>query len=208
MSKLGADAYVGDTVAIAKSLLGKYLVRRLPDDLLVCRITETEAYVGAIDKACHAYGYRRTARNAVMFGPPGHAYIYLVYGMHCCLNFVTNPEGEPDAVLLRGLAPVYGIDAMSRLRFGKPYDELTACQRKNFLNGPGKCCQALALDRAMNGTDLTADELFICTSPADVGLPDIPTRPFRIRAEKRVGIDYAEEARDFLWRFILEDTPC
>ena len=208
MAKLDADAYVGNTVAIAKSLLGKYLVRRLQAELLVCRITETEAYVGAIDKACHAYGYRRTARNAVMFGPPGHAYIYLIYGMHCCLNFVTNPEGEPDAVLLRGLSPVWGIDAMSRLRFGKPYEELTAHQRKNLLNGPGKCCQALALDRAMNGTDLTADELFICTSPADVGLPDIPPRPFRIRAEKRVGIDYAEEARDFLWRFILEDTPC
>ena len=208
MAKLDRGAYVGDTVAIARNLLGKYLVRRWQDVYLVCRITETEAYVGAVDKACHAYGYHKTARNAVMFGPPGHAYIYLIYGMYCCLNFVTNPEGEPDAILLRGLAPVCGIDAMAQLRFGRPYEELTTYQRKNFLNGPGKCCQALSLDRALDGTDLTGDELFICTSLFDVGLPEEKESPSRIRAEKRVGIDYAEEARDFPWRFILEDTPC
>ncbi len=164
--------------------------------------------MGAIDKACHAYGYRRTARNATMFGPPGHAYIYLIYGIYSCLNFVTNPEGEPDAVLLSGLVPVYGTDAMAQLRYGKPYEDLTACQRKNCLNGPGKCCKALSLDRSLDGMDLTGDELFICTSPADVGLWEEAEPPRRIRAAKRVGIDYAEEARDFLWRFIQEDTPC
>ncbi len=208
MAKLERADFIGDTVAIARELPGKYLVRRLDGELLVCRITETEAYVGAVDKACHAYGYRKTARNAVMFGPPGHAYIYLIYGLHCCLNFVTNPAGEPDAVLLRGLAPVHGIDAMARLRYGRPYGKLTAQQRRNFLDGPGKCCQALALDRTMNGTDLTGDELFLCTSLADVGLVDPPALPRRIRADKRVGIDYAQEARDFPWRFILEDTSC
>lgn len=208
MARLKRSDYVGDTVAIARGLIGKYLVRRLNGELLVCRIAETEAYVGAVDKACHAYGYRRTARNAVMFGPPGHAYVYLIYGMYSCLNFVTNPAGEPDAVLLRGLVPVHGTDAMARLQFGRPFGELTAYQRKNFLNGPGKCCKALSLDRSFNGTDLTGDELFICTSLSDAGLEDIPALPCRIRAEKRVGIDYAEEARDFLWRFIQEDTPC
>ena len=208
MAKLGKDAYMGDTVSIAKNLVGKYLVRRWRGDYLVCRIVETEAYVGTIDKACHAYGYRKTARNTVMFGPPGHAYIYLIYGMYSCLNFVTNPEGHPDAILLRGLVPVYGVGTMSKLRFGKGYGELTAYQRKNFLNGPGKCCKALGLDRSLNGTDLTGDELFLCDSPADIGLPEVPAPPHRIRADKRVGIDYAEEARDFLWRFIQEDTPC
>jgi DNA-3-methyladenine glycosylase len=208
MAKLAAEAYVGDTVDIARSLVGKYLVRRLAGETLICRVTETEAYVGAVDKACHAYGYRRTARNAVMFGPPGCAYIYLIYGMHCCLNFVTNPVGEPDAVLLRGLAPVCGADTMARLRFGRSWGELTPYQRKNLLNGPGKCCQALGLDRSMNGTDLTGDQLFLCASPADLGLPEEPPVPFTVRAAKRVGIDYAEEARDFLWRFIQEDTPC
>ncbi len=208
MARLGIDAYLGDTVAIARSLVGACLVRRLPGETLVCRITETEAYVGAVDKACHAYGYRKTARNAVMFGPPGRAYIYLIYGMHCCLNFVTNPVGEPDAVLLRGLAPVHGADTMARLRFGRSWGELTPYQRKNLLNGPGKCCQALGLDRSMNGTDLTGDQLFLCASPADLGLPEEPPVPFTVRAAKRVGIDYAEEARDFLWRFIREDTSC
>lgn len=202
------ERYVGDTVAIARELAGRCLVRRLGGELLVCRITETEAYVGAVDKACHAYGYRKTARNAVMFGPPGRAYIYLIYGMHCCLNFVTNPAGEPDAVLLRGLAPLHGAETMSRLRFGRSPAELTPYQRKNFLNGPGKCCKALGLDRSLNGEDLTGNRLFLCDSPADVGLPDEPQPPHTVRTAKRVGIDYAEEARDFPWRFLWEETTC
>lgn len=98
--------------------------------------------------------------------------------MHCCLSFVTEPEGEPSAVLLRGLAPVHGLEAICRLRYGKAPDELTAYQRKNFLNGPGKCCQALGLDRRQNGIDLnTGEELFLCTALSDVGLPDQLPRP-------------------------------
>ena len=203
MARLRREFYIGDTVEISKKLLGKYLVRRLDDELLVCRIMETEAYVGAIDKACHAYGYHQTKRNTVMFGQAGHAYLYLIYGMYTCLNFVTNPAGEPDAILLRGLEPVYGIDTMCRLRFGKTPDQLTTYQRKNFCNGPGKCCKALSLDTFLNGTDLTGDVLFICDSPVDVGLPDIPQPPREIAVGKRIGIDYAEEAKDFPWRFTL-----
>ncbi|MBQ2895194.1 MAG: DNA-3-methyladenine glycosylase, partial [Oscillospiraceae bacterium] len=156
---------------------------------------------GAIDKACHAYGYRKTQRNATMFGPPGHAYLYLIYGMHTCLNFVTNGEGEPDAVLLRGLEIVEGRDTVCRLRYGKNWEELTAYQRKNFLNGPGKCCQALSLDTSLDGLDLLGDDLYICR-PVEGETPP----PFRIRAGKRIGIDYAEEAVDFPWRFTLEYT--
>ena len=197
MAILCRNFYIGNTVDIARSLVDCYLVRRYEGQLLVCRITETEAYVGAIDKAAHSYGYHKTARNATMFGPPGHAYIYLIYGMHCCLNFVTEPEGEPSAVLLRGLA---------RLRYGKAPDELTAYQRKNFLNGPGKCCQALGLDRRQNGIDLTTgEELFLCTALSDVGLPDQPPRPLTIHTGKRIGIDYAQEAVDFPWRFWIDD---
>lgn len=203
MAKWTRENYIGNTVELARVLVGQYLVRRCNGETLVCRITETEAYVGATDKACHAYGYRKTRRNATMFGPPGHAYIYLIYGMYACLNFVTNEEGEPDAVLLRGLEPVYGKDTLCHLRYGKPWDELTAYQRKNFLNGPGKCCKALALDTSLDRTDLTGDELFICSSLADVGLADIPLSPFTVSAGKRIGIDYAEEAVDFPWRFTL-----
>ena len=197
MSKLLREKYIGDTVSVARDLLGKFLVRRWNGQPLVCRIVETEAYVGAIDKAAHAYGYHKTPRNAVMFGPAGHAYIYLIYGMHCCLNFVTEPEGEPSAVLLRGMEPVWGAEQMSLLRFGKSLPQLTAYQRKNFLNGPGKCCRALGLTRQENG-------LFLCDSPEDIGLPPAPPAKYALRTGKRIGIDYAEEAVDFPWRFWLE----
>ena len=204
MSKLLREKYIGDTVSVARDLLGKFLVRRWNGQPLVCRIVETEAYVGAIDKAAHAYGDHKTPRNAVMFGPAGHAYIYLIYGMHCCLNFVTEPEGEPSAVLLRGMEPVWGAEQMSLLRFGKSLPQLTAYQRKNFLNGPGKCCRALGLTRQENGLDLTGDTLFLCDSPEDIGLPPAPSAKYALRTGKRIGIDYAEEAVDFPWRFGLE----
>ena len=92
----------GDTVEIARLLVGKYLVRQYGGVTLAARITETEAYVGRVDKACHAYNYRKTERTKTLFAPPGTAYVYLIYGMHCCLNFVTEREGEPAAVLIRG----------------------------------------------------------------------------------------------------------
>lgn len=206
MAILSREFYAGNTVEIARSLPGCYLARRYDGQLMVCRITETEAYVGAIDKAAHAYGYHKTARNATMFGPPGHAYIYLIYGMHCCLNFVTEPEGEPSAVLLRGLEPVWGTEQMHLLRFGKSLAQLTAYQRKNFLNGPGKCCQALGLTRQDNGLDLTGNELFLCDALEDLGLPPAPQVIYTQHTGKRIGIDYAEEAADFPWRFWLERT--
>ena len=204
MSVLPREFYIGDTVAIARSLVGRYLVRRLGAETLVCRITETEAYVGATDKACHAYGYHRTARNATMFGPPGHAYIYLIYGMYSCLNFVTNPAGEPDAVLLRGLECVRGAEVMAQNRYAKSLSALSAYQRKNFLNGPGKCCKALQLDRSLDGLDLLGKDLFLCDSPADAGCAPAGTAPFTVEASARIGIDYAEEAADFPWRFTLK----
>lgn len=204
MSILSCAFYLGDTVQTAQRLLGKYVVRMLDGQELVARITETEAYVGRMDKAAHAYNYRQTARNAAMFGPPGHAYVYMIYGMHHCLNFVTEPEGEPSAVLLRGLEPVYGLDEMARLRFGKTWDALTRTQRRNITNGPGKCCRALAIDRALNTADLAGEELFVCTSPADAGLPEVTPPHYTMHTGKRIGIDYAEEAADFPWRFWLE----
>lgn len=204
MARLSRDFYLGDTVKITRALLGKYLVRRLGETTLVCRITEAEAYVGRCDKACHAYGGHRTARTEVMFGPPGHAYIYLIYGMHHCLNLVTEPEGEASAVLIRGGEPVWGEAEMRRARFGASDKPLTSYQEKNFLNGPGKLCQALSLTRAENGLDLTGDTLFVCESPLDLGLPaPVPVRE-RICYGPRIGVDYAEEAREFPWRFWLE----
>lgn len=203
MARLSREFYMGDTVEISQKLLGKYLVRRLESgDLLVGRITETEAYIGRCDKACHAYNYRRTERTSTMFGPPGHAYIYFIYGMYHCLNFVTEPEGEPSAVLLRAIEPVAGVEVIRRLRFGdKP---MTAYQRKNFMNGPGKVCKGLALTKAENGIDLMGDTLFICDSPEDIGLPCPAIPKEHLCAGPRIGVDYAEEARAFPWRFWLE----
>ena len=195
METLPRAFYDRDTLEVARDLLGKHLVRRVDGAELVVRITETEAYIGAVDKACHAYGGRRTARTETLYARPGTAYVYLIYGMYHCLNFVTEPEGTAAAVLLRGVEAVSGTDLMAYNRFGRGYEQLTADQRKNFLNGPGKVCRALALTRTHNGLDLTAGgELFLCAGEAPTG---------EIHVGKRIGIDYAEEAVDFPWRFWL-----
>ena len=204
MAILSREFYSGDTVQTARALLGKYLARRMADgELLLGRITETEAYVGRCDKACHAYHYRRTARTSTLFARPGTAYVYLIYGMYDCLNFVTEPEGEPAAVLLRAVEAVSGIETMRRLRYGEK--EMTPYRKKNFLNGPGKVCKAFGITRAQNGLDLVeGEELFLCDSPEDVGLPCPVYAPERVCAGPRIGVDYAEEAKDFPWRFWLE----
>ncbi len=204
MAKLTQDFFNRDTVLVARELLGKYLVRQLTGGpQLVCRITETEAYVGRVDKACHAYNYKRTPRTETLFSSPATAYIYLIYGMYHCLNFVTEPEGEPCAILIRGLEARHGGEWMARARFGKGLDDLNAQQKKNFLNGPGKVCQALSLTRKENGISLTGDELWLCDNLEDLILPSYPEDlvPFSILAGPRIGIDYAEEAVQFPWRF-------
>ena len=197
MGKLSRDFYDRDTVQTARALLGKYLVRRWHGLWLAGRITETEAYVGAVDKACHAYGGRRTPRTETLYAPPGTAYIYLIYGMYHCLNFVTEPAGTPSAVLLRGLEAAEGAEFLARNRFGKALAELTPYQKKNFLNGPGKVCRALDLTRAQNGLDLTdpAGPLTVCA-----GSP-----PHQVFTGERIGIDYAQEAARFPGRFWTEE---
>lgn len=195
MNCLPRDFYDRDTLTVARELLGCVLAREYEGELLLGRITETEAYIGRCDKACHAYGYKRTSRTETLFALPGTAYLYLIYGMYTCLNLVTEGEGEPAAVLIRAIEPVTGAEAMSKLRFGRGLTEQTAYQRKNFLNGPGKVCKALSLDRSLDGHDLRTPPLWVCP-----GEP--PKGP--IHSGPRVGIDYAQEARDFPWRFWTE----
>ena len=187
----------------ARALLGKCLVRVRNSETLACRITETEAYIGRCDKACHAYNYRKTERTSTLFLAPGHAYIYFIYGMYHCLNFVAEPEGEPAAVLIRGGEPLAGTDTMWRLRYGdKP---VTPYRKKHFLDGPGKLCMALDLTTRENRLDLVeGDTLYVCDTPADAGLPCPPPVGERICAGPRIGVDYAQEAKDFPWRFWLE----
>lgn len=195
----------GDTVEIARSLVGRYLVRQYGGVTLAARITEAEAYIGRMDKACHAYNYRKTERTKTLFAPPGTAYVYLIYGMHCCLNFVTEPEGEPAAVLIRGLSPRYNQDIIAENRFHCKCGDMTAYQKKNFLNGPGKVCAGMNIDRSLNGLPHGSRELFLCESLEELGLPmpEGDRMPMDVKVGKRIGIDYAEEAVDFPWRFYL-----
>lgn len=198
MARLQSNFYRRDTLTVARELVGKYLVRAASDTLLVCRITETEAYIGAIDKACHAYGGRCTERTKTLYAAPGTVYVYLIYGMHHCLNFVTEEAGVAAAVLIRSAVPVRETDKISCNRFGVKQDSLTAYQRKNFLNGPGKLCHGLGITKVHNGLDSANNQLWICDALPELELMEhAPT----IHVGKRIGIDYAEEAVDFPWRF-------
>ena len=195
--------FLGNMVDIAREMVGKYLIRNCNGITLAARITETEAYVGRMDKACHAYNNRKTERTKTLFAPPGTAYIYLIYGMHCCLNFVTEPEGEPSAVLIRGLEPRHNGDIIAENRFGCKQESMSPYQKKNFLNGPGKVCAGLNIDRSLNNLPYGSPDLFLCSSLSELGLPDPPDAPPEVKAGKRIGIDYAEEAIHFPWRFYL-----
>lgn len=200
MAKLDRIFFIRDTVEVAKDLLGRYLVRSLNVETIVCRITETEAYVGAIDKACHAYGGRMTKRTQTLYAAPGTSYVYLIYGMYHCLNFVTEPEGTAAAVLIRGCTPVFNADLVAKIRFGVSESEMSAYQRKNFMNGPGKLCKGLRIDQHCNGLAVNNNSLYVCDEIPELGLPCRPD-DFCFKTGTRIGIDYAEEAVNFPWRF-------
>ncbi len=201
------DFYDRDTLLVARELLGRYLVRFLNGVPLAVRICETEAYIGRNDKACHAYGYRRTARTEAMFAPPGTAYVYMIYGIHHCLNLVTEPEGEPCAVLVRGGQARAGLSLLARNRCGSNWEDLAPRRKRELLNGPGKLCRALAVTRRQNGYSLLRAPLYVCDDLADIGLmcPAGDRLPFRIRQSKRIGVAYAEESADLPWRFYIEN---
>lgn len=170
-----------DAESVARSILGKLIVRTLDGEKLAGRITEVEAYLGLADPAAHAFA-GRTPRNAVLFGPPGFAYVYFVYGMHYCLNFSCEPEGQASCVLIRALEPVAGKSTMARLR-GVP----ATSNAKLLTGGPGKLCQALAITRAnVNGLDVT-----VPGSPLQV-LDDGFT-PKGIEITARIGISKAQD---------------
>jgi DNA-3-methyladenine glycosylase len=176
------------SVEVARDLLGKTLWRRSEAGLTAGIIVETEAYGGADDPASHAWR-GRTERNAVMFGPPGHAYVYFTYGMHYCLNVVTGPEGQASAVLLRAIQSTLGLDIMRERRGAHIPD-------RDFARGPGRLCQALGVTTADDGTDLTRDALWISETPGDAPALSIAATP-------RVGITRAAERN---WRFVVCDS--
>jgi DNA-3-methyladenine glycosylase len=182
--------YSRSTEEVARELLGHLLVHSAGGRVRVARIVETEAYLGEDDPASHA-ARGRTPRNAVMYGPPGHAYVYFTYGMHHCLNAVTEPEGRAAAVLIRAAEPQEGLEWMRAARGGVERDTLIA-------SGPARLCQALGLDRAHSGLDLTlaGGELRIERGAR--------RRSEVVGASGRVGIRVAVERQ---WRFFLEGNP-
>ena len=193
MKKLTADFYKRDTLIVAKELIGKYIVHRVKEKNLVCRITETEAYTGVEDKACHAYQNRRTNRTEALYMEGGHAYVFLIYGMYDCMNVVTEEKNTPCAVLLRGCQPISPLDALAQQRYQKTYQQLTNYQKKNFGNGPGKLAKALAITREQNKASLLSEEFFLFEKEEDLP-PVVGTSP-------RINIDYAEEYKEKHWRF-------
>jgi DNA-3-methyladenine glycosylase len=187
---LPREFYARSPEIVAPDLLGKLLTHRRRGEWLTGRILEVEAYLGLTDPASHA-SIGRTARNAVLFGPPGIAYVYFIYGMHYCLNVSCLPDGEPGGVLFRALAPIEGIETMARLR------HLSVEAKPRLLaGGPGRLCQALGISRKeRNGVDLTS-------ASSDLQILDDGEVPKAIQVTPRIGI---QKAADRPLRFLVAD---
>ena len=187
--KLPRDFYLQDTVTVARALLGCILWRRLGKQLLAARIVETEAYLGANDGASHARRGLRSPRNESMYLHGGHAYVYFTYGMHFCMNVVTQEADIAEAVLLRGAEPLQGIDVIRKHR--------PKAQRDfDLMNGPGKLCAAMRIDRKLDGEPLDGDTLFITRRDVEIREEDIAVSP-------RIGVDGAGDAAAWPLRFYL-----
>lgn len=178
MQKLPRSFYDRDTIVVARELLGKHLVHESRGLERIGRIVEVEAYLGSHDLAAHS-ARGRTERTKVMFGPPGHAYVYLIYGMYYCMNVVTEREGHASAVLLRAVEPVKNA--------------------KGRTQGPGLLCNALRIDKRLTGHDLLSDDFYIATAPE--------TDRFTIVKRRRIGVDYAKHWAKRRLRFYIKGNP-
>jgi DNA-3-methyladenine glycosylase len=187
--KLPRDFYLQDTITVARSLLGCVLWRRRRRELLAARLVEVEAYLGANDAASHARRGLRSERNASMYLAGGHAYVYFTYGMHWCMNVVTQEADIAEAVLLRAAEPLQGIESMRKRRPKAKRDF-------DLMNGPGKLCAALDIDRRLDGEPLDADRLFLTARETEVNEVEIAVSP-------RVGVDGAGDAAHWPLRFFL-----
>jgi len=190
---LPTSFYRDDTVRIARSLLGCLLWRFEGEAALSVRIVEVEAYLGASDPASHARGGLRSKRNEAMYLPGGHAYVYFTYGMHYCMNVVTAKAGVAEAVLLRAGEPVAGIERMRKRRTAARNDT-------DLTSGPAKLCQALAIDRDLDGTSLRGPSLVLSKRDHVVHDSDIG-------ASSRIGVGYAGDAAHWPLRFFIKGNP-
>ena len=195
LKKLSTDFFSRDTVEVGKDLLGRYLIKATKEGDIIGKIIEIEAYLGSNDKACHAYNNKRTDKTKIMFMKPGTLYIYYIYGMYFCLNVITEPEGIPCAIFIRKVYPIEGIELMKdnrKVKVGKNY--------KNLVDGPGKLCMAFKITKEeFNGKESCAtDSKLYFTEGKKI-------EDKKISLFKRIGIDYAEEDKDRLLRFALEE---
>lgn len=209
--RLGREFFARDGITVAKELLGKILVHETSAGIVRGIITEVESYMGEGDKGSHTYGGRRTERTEPMYHAGGTSYVYLIYGMYSCMNIAAMTEGIPQAVLLRSVVPA---DRESEQRMMRLRREAAASRgtgriktggagkagppsfEKHLADGPGKLCIAMGITRADNDVDMTESPVFYVTE-------GIKVKPSEVRASKRIGIDYAEEAADYLWRFYI-----
>jgi DNA-3-methyladenine glycosylase len=190
-NSLPREFFARPTLQVARELLGTRLVRLEGGQRLVGVITETEAYIHETDLACHAR-VGRTPRTRVMYGPPGHVYVYFTYGMHWCLNFVTEEEGTPAAVLIRAIEPLEGQGVIAARREGRPQPE--------WCDGPAKLCQALGIDKGLNGADLCAQQAELYVEPGKLILDSCVT------IGPRVGLTNVPEPwKSMPWRFLVHD---
>lgn len=192
--KIPPDFYLQDNVVqVAKALLGKTLHTRIDGHYCVARITELEAYSGRNDKACHANNGTRTARTEVMYAQGGKAYVYLCYGVHHLFNVVTNVQDQADAVLIRAVEPLEGIETMLSRRKKEKVNKVLS-------SGPGTLSQALGIDYKRHyGADLLGDTIWLEDAP------DLSAGQMVV--SRRIGVDYAEEDALKPWRFYMRDSP-
>jgi DNA-3-methyladenine glycosylase len=184
MMRLSRSFYSQPTLKVAQQLLGKFLIRKIDRRKIIGKIVETEAYIGLKDKASHA-SKGKTKRTAVMFGRPGYAYVYMIYGMYYCMNIVTEREHYPAAVLIRAVEPI-GKLASQRVGW--------------FASGPGKVCQYFKIDKRLNGEDVCGRRLWV----ENRGLKFVGSQIMRA---KRLGVDYAGKYQYKLWRFYIQGNP-
>jgi DNA-3-methyladenine glycosylase len=186
--------YEREPLTVAKELLGKVLVHESADGICSGRIVETEAYLGPEDKASHAYGNRRTLRTETQFGPKGHAYIYLIYGLYYCFNTTAGQiSGKPEAVFFRAAEPLKGVDFMQKRR-------PTARKLTDLASGPSKLCMAMNITKRLNDADLTSSPLHIIDDGVRV-------HDSSVVQTTRIGVDYSGEWKVMPWRFYINENP-
>lgn len=189
---LAPEFFKRDTVDVAMDLLGQILVRQEGSQLYMGRIVETEAYLGLEDPACHSFHGKRTERTLPFYLDGGHIYVYMIYGVHYCLNFITSDAETPEAVLIRAIEPIYGIDAMYKNRKLSP----NKTNLKQLCNGPGKICQALKIDKSENG---------LLTHPPELGvLKGDTVSKLDVVQRERIGLNPGQDSSSWPLRFYIE----